>query len=372
MTVNTPYRGRSTVGEKITKARVLGTTQRWRRFGEPVAAGDSLNEDGTPDYGIFGPGSVVWDVMLHPATIFFHNIGQAMFQGTYKPIKAGLRDHDPMSIKARQGILTFFDSFDRSSRNAGMHAPMWLGDTKTAKAMARHLHNIHKKVAGDIIDGGDPGLGGYAASNPRDAMWAALTEMHPMLWVYEAFAFRDGKLPHRLPAAKRDQFIAETAEYCRLVDSPEEEIPHSMAELRTLYQKYDALFQYSETVEKYLDTGDKLWEVVGKCMVKNFNWSQLRVVILILFQYRFFELPVLGALSGKARSGKGYSPRKSKLALLSKTLILPIAWVMQQPSIERYFMLRMWGPDGIKLVESARVLHRQALAKQAAQVSAHQ
>jgi hypothetical protein len=67
-------------------------------------------------------------------------------------------------------------------------------------------------------------------------MWAALTEMHPMIWVYEAFAFRDGTLPHRLPPEKRDQFIAETAEYCRRVDSPEIEIPHSMAELRALYQ----------------------------------------------------------------------------------------------------------------------------------------
>jgi hypothetical protein len=85
-------------------------------------------------------------------------------------------------------------------------------------------------------------------------------------------------------------------------------------------------------------------------------------VVLLLFQYRFFELPVLGAMSGKARSGKGCSIRKSKLALFTKTLFLPIAWVMQQPPVERYFMRRMWVPDGIKLIESARVLHRQTIA----------
>ncbi|WP_107122258.1 oxygenase MpaB family protein [Streptomyces sp. DSM 15324] len=61
--------------------------------------------------------------------------------------------------------------------------------------MAKHLHTIHKKVVGDVIDTARPGLGGYDASGPRDAMWAALTEMHPMLRVYEAFAFRSTGCP---------------------------------------------------------------------------------------------------------------------------------------------------------------------------------
>jgi uncharacterized protein (DUF2236 family) len=353
----------STVGETITTQKILGTERRWRRFGEPVPAGTSRKNDGSPDYGIFGPGSVVWEVLLHPATIFFHNIGQAYFQSTYKPIEAGIRDHEPMSRKAREGTLTFFDSFERASRNAGMHAPMWLGDTETARAMAAHLNRIHQKVAGDIIDRGDPGLGGYAAASPRESMWAALTEMHPMLWVYEAFAFRDGRLPHRLPAEKRDRFIAEVAEYCRLHGAPEEEIPTSMEELRSLYKKYDAFFRHSDTVVQYIDTGEVFWDVIGKSMTKNFNWSQRRPMAIIFLQYIFFKPALLGALSVRARHNRGNGPIVDVLSVLAKYLFLPVAWVMQQRPVERYFMRRMWGPDGIRLVESARALHRQALQR---------
>lgn len=65
----------------VTKERLAGNAQRWRRFGEPVPAGHSLKEDGTPDYGLFGPGSMVWQVLLHPATIVF----QYAFQGCSSP-----------------------------------------------------------------------------------------------------------------------------------------------------------------------------------------------------------------------------------------------------------------------------------------------
>lgn len=79
---------RSKTGKvKITREDLLGTERRWRRFGEPTAAGESLNEDGTPDYGIFGPGSVVWEVLLHPATVVFLNAVQGAVQTKgYNPI----------------------------------------------------------------------------------------------------------------------------------------------------------------------------------------------------------------------------------------------------------------------------------------------
>ncbi|ORM32464.1 hypothetical protein BFL43_15445 [Williamsia sp. 1135] len=94
----------------LTSERLLGTARRWRRFGEPTPAGESLDADGMPDYGIFGPGSEVWEVLLHPATIVFHNSIQGFMQTIYKPIEAGIRDCDPISRKGRDGTLTFFDS----------------------------------------------------------------------------------------------------------------------------------------------------------------------------------------------------------------------------------------------------------------------
>lgn len=357
-------RSDTAVDKVLTYERLLGTERRWRRFGEPTPAGASLNGDGTPDYGIFGPGSEVWEILLHPATIVFHNSIQQFMQTIYKPIEAGIRDRDPISRKGRDGTLTFFDSFERLQRNAGMHAPMWLGDTATAEKMSRHLRNIHKRVAGDIIDIGEPELGGYAATDPREVMWAALTEMHPMLRVYEAFAFRDGKLPHRLPADARDRFMGESARYVRLHGVPEEEIPTTMAQLAALYEKYDDLFRHSPTMKLIPETGEDFEKVMGKNMIKNFHITQFRAIIPLMVQAIMFNLPIAGVLSGKARRAMGLSPMKARLAILSRWAVLPLVWGMQQPPVERHFMRLMWGPDGVVLIESARRLHRKALAAQ--------
>lgn len=62
----------------------------------------------------------------------------------------------------------------------------------------------------------------------------------------------------------------------------------------------------------------------------------------------------------------GFSPRKQKAAVVSAKLALPLFWLMQQRPYERYVLRRWWGPDAINLIESARKLHKQALAERAA------
>ena len=347
----------------VSRERLRGTAARWRRFGEPVPAGGSRHADGTPDYGIFGPGSVVWEVLLHPATIVFQYAFQGLLQSTYKPVVAGIRDRDPLSRNARQGTITFFDIFERGQRNSGMHAPMWLGDTETARRMAKHLHNIHRKVAGEVIDVGRPELGGYAASEPRDAMWAALTEMHSMLWLYESFAFRDGGLPHRLTPDRRDQFMAESAAYCRLVGAPEDEIPTTMAELSALYDKYHDLFGASETLTIYPDTGDDFAKLLADGMRKNFHRSQLPALInAIVLDHGLFRQLALGGSSGRTRRSAGLGPARAGLAVAGTKLSLPLIWLLQRGPFERHYMRLMWGPDGVRLIESARRLQRASSA----------
>ena len=79
-------------------------------------------------------------------------------------------------------------------------------------------------------------------------MWAALTELHPMLRMYEAFAFRGLKGPRRLESEQRDQFIREVGAYLRLHGAPEEEIPESMDQLSALYAKYAEHDDFGEIV----------------------------------------------------------------------------------------------------------------------------
>jgi uncharacterized protein (DUF2236 family) len=351
--------------KNVSHEEMLGNERRWRRFGEPVPAGRSVTTDGEPDNGLFGPGSMVWEVLLHPATIVFETAAQGVMQTkAYKPIIAGVRDCDPMSRKGRAGTATFLDVHDRIARNSGMHAPLWLGDTKTATLMWKHLHNIHKRVTGDVIDAGNPGIGGYAASEPRDAMWAALTEMHPILRAYEAFAFRDGLRPHRLSDEQRDRFIEEAGAYLSLVGAPDDEIPRSMAELAALYEKYADVFAPSKTVDMTPDTGELYLKVLLLTCLRNFHISHLRMVPSLALAFAF-NAPMMGAMSGKARRSMGVGKLKGAALVAVSKLFLPTAWVMQQPPVERYVQRLMWGPDGVVLIDSARQLHAEAKAREA-------
>jgi hypothetical protein len=79
--------------------------------------------------------------------------------------------------------------------------------------------------------------------------------------------------------------------------------------------------------------------------------------------YLLVGLPATGALSGKARRAMGVGPVKDKIAIAATKFALPLAWLVQQPPVERYIMRVMWGPDGVMLFESARKLHKQALAE---------
>lgn len=348
------------VNPVVTKERLWGTESRWRRFGEPTPAGAPSDQQEV-DYGVFGPGTVAWEILLHPATIVFQSAAQFVLQLTYKPIAAGVRDWDPLSRKARKGELTIFDLFDRAQRNSGIHAPMWLGDLATAQRVAKHLQNIHSKVAADIIDIGEPELGGYAANSPRESMWATLTEMHSMMWLYETLAFDGFRRPRKLPPEKRDQFISEVAEYCRLFPAAEESLPHSMADLNALYERDAKLFGHSQTMDIIPETGQNFSKLMADSIKKNSHPSQFRVKVQLFFQNKLFELPVLGSVSGKTRRSMGLSKRKERMALASTKVLLPLIWLLQQPPIERYFMRMMWGPDAVKLITAARKLQAETL-----------
>ncbi len=341
----------------VSRERLLGTEKRWRRHGVPHVA---TSKEEAPARGVFGPGSVAWDVLLHPAVIVFQSPTQFILQLTYKPVVAGVRDWDPISKKAHRGELTMFDFFDRAQRNSGIHAPMWLGDKDTATRVAQHLVRVHEKVAGDVIDVGDPQLGGYRANSPRESMWAALTEMHSMLWAYERLGFRGFRLPRRLPAKLRDRYISEVSEYCKLFPHDESELPKSMDDLKRLYRKYDSLFGVTKTLPIIPDTGQDFHKLWMDSIQKNYHPSQRKVKLQLFFQEGLFKLLAMAAVSGKTRKNSGVTPGKEKIILASRIALLPLIWLLQTPPVERYFLRMMWGPDAVELVKEARKLHAAA------------
>ncbi|MFE5837578.1 oxygenase MpaB family protein [Arthrobacter sp. NPDC056493] len=349
----------------VTKERLFGSEQRWRRFGVPTPAGESRRADGAVDYGLFGPGSLAWDIILHPVTIFLETVAQGQVQTTYKPVDAGVRDKDPMTRKGLQGTLTIMDAFDRAQRNSGIHAPMWLADTPSAERIAKHLIAIHGKVVSDIIDVGEPELGGYAANGPRDAMWAALTEMESMLWLYEGLAFRDGKRPHAVSPAQRDAYIAEFGAYVRLFPHADEP-PTSQSQLDALHEKYADLFRHSATMHTMVESGEDYQAFLMRNFKKNFHRSQVRVLMPMGVLFGLFGKAVTGCFPDHVHQSMGLTPKQSRAARRARKMALPLVWIFQRSFAQRYWMRLMWGPDGVKLIQHARKLHDAAKRERAA------
>lgn len=127
-----------------------------------------------------------------------------------------------------------------------------------------------------------------------------------------------------------------------------------------------------DTVDTLPDTGQDWVKLSMRTVLRNFHVSRLRALIPYLLQITLLVLPVAGALPARARRSTGLGPRRDKAAARAAKLFLPIAWLMQQGPCERYILCRMWGPDGIRLIESARRLHEQTLAQRAVGQSAGQ
>ena len=53
-----------------------------------------------------------------------------------------------------------------------------------------------------------------------------------------------------------------------------------------------------------------------------------------------------------------------KNAAIVAKLFLPVAWVLQRPFIERKWIRTLWGPDGMRLIDSARAVRSDYLAAQ--------
>ncbi|GAB3709695.1 hypothetical protein GCM10028815_24150 [Mariniluteicoccus flavus] len=188
-------------------------------------------------------------------------------------------------------------------------------------------------------------------------MWAALTELHSMLWLYENLAFRDGLLPHRLTPEERERFFAESAAYCELVGGPEDEIQRSKADLGALYEKYADLFGTSPTMSVWPDSSEGFEKAIAGQIKKNFHVSQLPAAIYgFALDHGLFRQIAIGASSGKLRRSLGMGPVRSAVAVGVTKAALPLVWVLQQAPFEQHYMRLMWGPDGVRLIENARKL----------------
>jgi uncharacterized protein (DUF2236 family) len=170
--------------------------------GDVLAQG--LLTDRTPDPGLFGPGSVTWNVLREPLLLLGGS--RALLMQVAHPLVAqGVIDHSKYETEPFGRLL---------------HTSRWVyafafGTTNEARTAVEHLHNVHEKVRGRLTEGNATPLIG--ASTPYDALdrelgiWVYATLVQSMLKTHTALI---GGMDSGAP----DRFVLEWVEAGQLMD----------------------------------------------------------------------------------------------------------------------------------------------------------
>lgn len=136
-----------------------------------------------------------------------------------------------------------------------------------------------------------------------------------------------------------------------------------MAELKALYKRDKALFGTSPTMGIIPETGQDFWKLLAESAKKNHHPSQWRVKLQLFFQNKVFAIPVQAAAASRTRRNMGMTPEQERKVLARAARMRPIIWLLQRKPIARYFTRILWGPDAMRLIDSARKLHAEAKKK---------
>lgn len=168
---------RSSIGTQIRKI-----------FADP---GGKPMEISRSDAGLFGPGSMCWQVHGDVTTMMIGGISGLLLQMLDPRVLAGVWDHSTF----RQ------DMRGRLRRTAGFLARTTYGDRDQAMAEIARIRRIHDHVHGVLPDGTP-----YSANDPAALAWVHVTE---------SLCFLDGYVRYRKPYLSmrdRDRYFAEMAE----------------------------------------------------------------------------------------------------------------------------------------------------------------
>jgi uncharacterized protein (DUF2236 family) len=144
------------------------------------------------DAGLFGPGSVTWEV--HSSFAMFVGGIRALIVQTLHPLAmAGVAEHS--NYRA--------DPLGRLHRTAAFIAATTYGTTAEAEAAIARVHAIHEHVRGVARDGRS-----YEANDPALLAWVHHVEVQSFLLAYQ-------RVGPGLSTSDADRYVAEMAELGR-------------------------------------------------------------------------------------------------------------------------------------------------------------
>jgi uncharacterized protein (DUF2236 family) len=185
----------------------IGTEIR-RIFAEPDGKPMEISRT---DTGLFGPGSMCWQVHGDVTTMMIGGISGLLLQMLDPRVLAGVWDHSTF----RQ------DMRGRLRRTAAFLARTTYGDRDQALAEIARIRRIHDHVSGTLPDGTP-----YSANDPEALAWVHVTE---------SVCFLEGYIRYRKPylsMRERDRYFAEMAEVGALLGA--DPVPHTYRAARQM------------------------------------------------------------------------------------------------------------------------------------------
>jgi uncharacterized protein (DUF2236 family) len=149
---------------------------------------DSLSYRGDP--GLFGPGSATWEI-VGDASAMVGGIRALLIQAAHPEVVAGVSEHSTYGA----------DPLGRLSRTTSYVTATSFGAMPEVEKAFAEIRRAHRAVEGISHRGIE-----YSAESGSGASWVHNVLADSFLTAFEVFG------PHRLEAARADQFAAEQAE----------------------------------------------------------------------------------------------------------------------------------------------------------------
>lgn len=172
-----------------------------------------------PRAGIYGPGSVAWQIDKEAA--LFLGGGKAALMQLAHPFVAHAVD---------QHSQTRSDPLGRFQRTFDNVFAMVFGDLEGALKSARRVHNIHSRIVGEIReDVGAFAKGSrYEANDEAALLWVHATLIETAVQMYELVV-------RPLSYEEKNQYWQESAQFARLFGIPDSVLPSTWREFLDYY-----------------------------------------------------------------------------------------------------------------------------------------
>jgi uncharacterized protein (DUF2236 family) len=165
------------------------------------------------DEGLFGPGSVTWQVHANPVMIV-GGLRALMIQALHPLAMAGVAQYSDFRN----------DPLRRLHGTARYVEAVTFGDTATAEEAAERVKRLHKRVNGtDTVTGQR-----FSAEDPDTMLWVHCVEIHSFLAAYRAYG---GKLERY----EQDRYLAEQVAAAELLGVPGDMVPDSVEAYRAYF-----------------------------------------------------------------------------------------------------------------------------------------